>query len=183
MEIKNKLLKVVALILFFVALFAGFFAYAVYKENISLAANAVELNEKIATLENEVESYKTKLKTISDILNTALDTEVGENMQEDDKKEITELSGTYDIVYPEGVNGGGRSYIFEKNNKVTYSDLHSYEGTYSIEENKVKITYVKGTDPENNPMEISEEEKNEELVIIDEKTLDSNGTKFEKVEE
>ena len=172
MDVKVKLLKVLAIILFFIALFAGFYAYAVYQENIKIEENTVGLNEKIAKLENEIEGYKTKLNTISDILNTNLDDDFEE-------KEITGIEGAF--LYEE--NGTeSLMYTFEKDN-VTFSANHTMKGTYVVENNKIKITYTEAKDPEGKEMEIADEEKTEELTIIDENTLEMNDVQFVRTED
>lgn len=181
MDIKSKLLKLLALVLFFVALFAGFYAYAVYQENVAVKAQSVELTKKVEELEKEVENYKTKLNTISDILNTALDTDGEEVKPEEDKKEITELKGKYQF------NEEGSevlTYTFE-GKEVTYSANHTQKGTYVIEGDKVKITYTEGTDPEGNALTVDKlpDGETDELTIIDEATLKMNEAEFKKVEE
>lgn len=93
MEVKYKLLKILNLILFFVILFGGIYAYVTYKENVTIKVEKVELTNKIEELEKEVEDYKSKLQTISDILNTALDTTVeNETKTEEDSLTVDELS-------------------------------------------------------------------------------------------
>jgi len=177
MDIKSKLLKLLALLLFFVALFAGFYAYATYQENVAVKAQAEELTQKIEALEKEVESYKTKINTISDILNTALDTDVVEEGEE----EITELAGTYQY---EEEGSEVLSYTFEGFD-VTYSANHTQVGTYVIEGDKVKITYTEGKDPEGNPLTVDKlpDGETDEFTIIDEETLEMNGVQFKRIEE
>lgn len=67
-------------------------------------------------------------------------------------------------------------YTFE-NSIVTFEQLYKYEGTYEINDSKIKITYTKAFDPEGNPMNVTE--PNEELTIVDNNTLkhinDENG--------
>ena len=90
------------------------------------------------------------------------------------------ILGTYNAERPVGTEAF--IYVFSENSVIFASDAYS-DGTYTIDGNKIKITYSVTHSPvDNSPMDFVREP--EELIIEDENTLvNSEGTKFYKTSE
>lgn len=101
------------------------------------------------------------------------------NIEEDNNEGRLQykILGTYNAKRPEGTEAF--VYVFSENSVIFASDAYS-DGTYTIEGDKIKITYSVTHSPvDNSPMDFVREP--EELIIEDENTLvNSEGTKFYK---
>ena len=104
------------------------------------------------------------------------------NIEEDNNEGRLQykILGTYNAKRPEGTEAF--VYVFSENSVIFVSDAYS-DGTYTIEGDKIKITYSVTHSPvDNSPMDFVREP--EELIIEDENTLvNSEGTKFYKTSE
>ncbi len=104
------------------------------------------------------------------------------NIEEDNNEGRLQykILGTYNAKRPEGTEAF--VYVFSENSVIFASDAYS-DGTYTIEGDKIKITYSVTHSPvDNSPMDFVREP--EELIIEDENTLvNSEGTKFYKTSE
>lgn len=104
------------------------------------------------------------------------------NIEEDNNGDRLQykILGTYNAKRPEGTEAF--VYVFSENSVIFASDAYS-DGTYTIEGDKIKITYSVTHSPvDNSPMDFVREP--EELIIEDENTLvNSEGTKFYKTSE
>lgn len=104
------------------------------------------------------------------------------NIEEDNNEDRLQykILGTYNAKRPEGTEAF--VYVFSENSVIFASDAYS-DGTYTIEGDKIKITYSVTHSPvDNSPMDFVREP--EELIIEDENTLvNSEGTKFYKTSE
>ena len=101
------------------------------------------------------------------------------NIEEDNNGDRLQykILGTYNAKRPEGTEAF--VYVFSENSVIFASDAYS-DGTYTIEGDKIKITYSVTHSPvDNSPMDFVRDP--EELTIEDENTLvNSEGTKFYK---
>ena len=99
------------------------------------------------------------------------------NIEEDNNGDRLQykILGTYNAKRPEGTEAF--VYVFSENSVIFASDAYS-DGTYTIEGDKIKITYSVTHSPvDNSPMDFVRDP--EELTIEDENTLvNSEGTKF-----
>lgn len=104
------------------------------------------------------------------------------NIEEDNNGDRLQykILGTYNAKRPEGTEAF--VYVFSENSVIFASDAYS-DGTYTIEGDKIKITYSVTHSPvDNSPMDFVRDP--EELTIEDENTLvNSEGTKFYKTSE
>ena len=104
------------------------------------------------------------------------------NIEEDNNGDRLQykILGTYNAKRPEGTEAF--IYVFSENSVIFASDAYS-DGTYTIEGDKIKITYSVTHSPvDNSPMDFVRDP--EELTIEDENTLvNSEGTKFYKTSE
>ena len=104
------------------------------------------------------------------------------NIEEDNNEDRLQykILGTYNAKRPEGTEAF--VYVFSENSVIFASDAYS-DGTYTIEGDKIKITYSVTHSPvDNSPMDFVRDP--EELTIEDENTLvNSEGTKFYKTSE
>lgn len=104
------------------------------------------------------------------------------NIEEDNNGDRLQykILGTYNAKRPEGTEAF--VYVFSENSVIFASDAYS-DGTYTIEGDKIKITYSVTHSPvDNSPMDFVRD--SEELTIEDENTLvNSEGTKFYKTSE
>ena len=104
------------------------------------------------------------------------------NIEEDNNGDRLQykILGTYNAKRPEGTEAF--VYVFSENSVIFASDAYS-DGTYTIEGDKIKITYSVTHSPvDNSPMDFVGDP--EELTIEDENTLvNSEGTKFYKTSE
>lgn len=104
------------------------------------------------------------------------------NIEEDNNGDRLQykILGTYNAKRPEGTEAF--VYVFSENSVIFASDAYS-DGTYTIEGDKIKITYSVTHSPvDNSPMDFVR--MPEELTIEDENTLvNSEGTKFYKTSE
>ena len=104
------------------------------------------------------------------------------NIEEDNNEGRLQykILGTYNAKRPEGTEAF--VYVFSENSVIFASDAYS-DGTYTIEGDKIKITYSVTHSPvDNSPMDFVRDP--EELTIEDENTLvNSEGTKFYKTSE
>lgn len=104
------------------------------------------------------------------------------NIEEDNNGDRLQykILGTYNAKRPEGTEAF--VYVFSENSVIFVSDAYS-DGTYTIEGDKIKITYSVTHSPvDNSPMDFVRDP--EELTIEDENTLvNSEGTKFYKTSE
>lgn len=104
------------------------------------------------------------------------------NIEEDNNGDRLQykILGTYNAKRPEGTEAF--VYVFSENSVIFASDAYS-DGTYTIEGDKIKITYSVTHSPvDNSPMDFVREP--EELIIEDENMLvNSEGTKFYKTSE
>ena len=104
------------------------------------------------------------------------------NIEEDNNWDRLQykILGTYNAKRPEGTEAF--VYVFSENSVIFASDAYS-DGTYTIEGDKIKITYSVTHSPvDNSPMDFVRDP--EELTIEDENTLvNSEGTKFYKTSE
>lgn len=104
------------------------------------------------------------------------------NIEEDNNEGRLQykILGTYNAKRPEGTEAF--VYVFSENSVIFASDAYS-DGTYTIEGDKIKITYSVTHSPvDNSPMDFIRNP--EELTIEDENTLvNSEGTKFYKTSE
>lgn len=104
------------------------------------------------------------------------------NIEEDNNGDRLQykILGTYNAKRPEGTEAF--VYVFSENSVIFASDAYS-DGTYTIEGDKIKITYSVTHSPvDNSPMDFVRNP--EELTIEDENTLvNSEGTKFYKTSE
>ena len=104
------------------------------------------------------------------------------NIEEDNNEDRLQykILGTYNAKRPEGTEAF--VYVFSENSVIFASDAYS-DGTYTIDGNKIKITYSVTHSPvDNSPMDFVRDP--EELTIEDENTLvNSEGTKFYKTSE
>ena len=104
------------------------------------------------------------------------------NIEEDNNGDRLQykILGTYNAKRPEGTEAF--VYVFSENSVIFASDAYS-DGTYTIDGNKIKITYSVTHSPvDNSPMDFVR--MPEELTIEDENTLvNSEGTKFYKTSE
>ena len=104
------------------------------------------------------------------------------NIEEDNNEGRLQykILGTYNAKRPEGTEAF--IYVFSENSVIFASDAYS-DGTYTIEGDKIKITYSVTHSPvDNSPMDFVRDP--EELTIEDENTLvNTEGTKFYKTSE
>ena len=104
------------------------------------------------------------------------------NIEEDNNGDRLQykILGTYNAKRPEGTEAF--VYVFSENSVIFASDAYS-DGTYTIEGDKIKITYSVTHSPvDNSPMDFVRDP--EELTIEDENTLvNTEGTKFYKTSE
>ena len=104
------------------------------------------------------------------------------NIEEDNNGDRLQykILGTYNAKRPEGTEAF--VYVFSENSVIFASDAYS-DGTYTIEGDKIKITYSVTHSPvDNSPMDFVRDP--EELTIEDENTLvNSERTKFYKTSE
>ena len=104
------------------------------------------------------------------------------NIEEDNNGDRLQykILGTYNAKRPEGTEAF--VYVFSENSVIFASDAYS-DGTYTIEGDKIKITYSVTHSPvDNSPMDFVRD--SEELTIEDENTLvNSERTKFYKTSE
>ena len=104
------------------------------------------------------------------------------NIEEDNNGDRLQykILGRYNEKRPEGTEAF--VYVFSENSVIFASDAYS-DGTYTIEGDKIKITYSVTHSPvDNSPMDFVRDP--EELTIEDENTLvNSEGTKFYKTSE
>ena len=104
------------------------------------------------------------------------------NIEEDNNGDRLQykILGTYNAKRPEGTEAF--VYVFSENSVIFASDAYS-DGTYTIEGDKIKITYSVTHSPvDNSPMDFVRDP--EKLTIEDENTLvNSEGTKFYKTSE
>ena len=103
------------------------------------------------------------------------------NISENNEEKVQyKILGTYNAKRPEGTEAF--VYVFSENSVIFASDAYS-DGTYTIEGDKIKITYSVTHSPvDNSPMDFVRDP--EELTIEYENTLvNSEGTKFYKTSE
>ncbi len=84
-----------------------------------------------------------------------------------------QISGTY---YQKNVQGDEPNYTFSSNNKVTYGALWTCSGTYTINNNTIKISFTSAVDPDGNKANVKDYGVKEsvELTIINDNKLKDN---------
>lgn len=134
------------------------------KKTTELQAQVNNLNETISELQGRINK-------------------VSEAIKPDNSNEKTvstkkyQISGTY---YQKNAQGDEPSYTFSSNNKVTYGALWMCSGTYTINNNTIKITFTSAVDPDGNKANVKDYGVNEsvELTIIDDNNLKDNSDRI-----
>jgi len=166
-EVKMKKKYFVYAILIIIILVALIMVFVIEKSNNINKNN--EIKENLAS--NSVEENITENNIPENI--------VENNTTENNNKDTNQykILGTYKAKREEGTEAF--VYVFSENSVIFASDAWD-EGTYTINGNKIEITYTVTHSPvDSSPMDYVR--KPEELTIEDENTLvDSEGEKFYK---
>ncbi len=148
-------------------------------------------NEKYENLQNQInELNKTLQEQQSNSLEEAIDSNNSSekdinsnNLNENTNSSEFDSSTEYEITgkyYQESADGDEPFYTFSNNNKVTYGSLFMCNGTYTINNNTIKINFTDAIDPDGNAIEVADCNVSEfvELTIIDNNKLKDNSNGF-----
>ncbi len=197
--IKVKLITILLVIAVIVIVVMGFVIYKLSSDKASAIQKSTDLQSQVDSLSKDLGTLQGKIDDITNIINdeekdSSDDAKDKSNDKSDDKgsddkesddddsgdkdsgdesgkKEYTsdDIQGTYEQTNPDA-DSEGCSYVFS-GNTVTCETLGSQKGTFKVEGNKVKITYIKFYDPEGNAMDSTRENNKEELTISNENVL------------
>ena len=158
----------------------GIFMYKFYNEKTEQTRKANELENQVNILNNSINNLQGKINTISTTIasnsstenttsNTSISTTNTNNSTSDNN--INAITGDF---YPQIDGANDASYFsFNSNGTVNLEGNATMSGTYSIENNTIKIKYTKLTEPGMESTTINEEEN---LTIVDKTTLFDNKT-------
>ena len=151
----------------------GVFIYKLSNDKKSEINKSTELQAKVSNLNETISDLQGKIDRISETINTNNSNENSATSKEVDKTIDYQISGTY---YQQNSQGDEPSYTFSSNNKVTYGALWMCNGTYTIINNTIKITFISAVDPDGNKANVKDFGIDEivELTIIDDNQLKDN---------
>ena len=142
----------------------GIFMYKFYNEKTEQTRKANELENQVNILNNSINNLQGKINTISTTSTTNTNNSTSDNT-------INAITGNF---YPQIDGANDASYFsFNSNGTVNLEGNATMSGTYSIENNTIKIKYTKLTEPGMESTTINEEEN---LTIVDKTTLFDNKT-------
>lgn len=155
----------------------GIFIYILDKDKKAEIQKSADLQSQINSLKVTINDLQTKTTIISknndnnsNANNSATQNSIG-----------YQISGTY---FQKNVQGDEPNYTFSANNKVTYGALWTCSGTYTINNNTIKINLTSAIDPDGNKANVKDFGVQEtiELTIIDNNNLkdNSNGVTYSK---
>ncbi len=172
----------------------GIFIYKLNNDKTIEIQKSTELQAQVNSLNGTVSDLQGKINSISETINSSKDSKnnninnINNSNSNSDEIESTEnsirnqnknnsiefIEGKYceDNVIENSDNGA--IYYFSNGN-VMRDTLAIYKGKYIVEGNKLKITFYEAYDPPGPPegakLDINEDEKNVEFIIINESTL------------
>lgn len=135
----------------------GIFIFKLNNEKNIETQKSIDLQSQVDSLNGTVSNLQEKANTISETVNTT----------------DYQISGTY---YQKNAQGDEPNYTFSSNNKITYGALWTCSGTYTINNNTIKISFTSAVDPDGNKTNVKDLGVKEtvELTIIDDNTLKDN---------
>ena len=156
----------------------GIFIYKLNNDKTAEIQKSTELQSQVNSLNETVNDLQGKINNISETINNNNNSSEtinnnnssNENTQSSKKYQI---SGTY---YQKNAQGDEPNYTFSSNNKVTYGSLWTCSGTYTINNNTIKISFTGAVDPDGNKANVKDYGVKEsvELTIIDDNKLKDN---------
>lgn len=155
---KDKNLKILIIILLIIVLL-------LIGTTIKMYSTIMEMNKNSDA--SRIEQSTNSNEEIND--NSELDSKTDKDPEDEEPEVEYNIEGIYSHSEE---NSEKISYEFSKG-KVKYEALSTAEGTYSIEGNKIKINYDSAKDPDGKVTKAYPNGKEEELVIIDNNTLES----------
>ena len=172
----KKILSIFLLILAIIAIIIiGIFIYKLNSEKTIEIQRSTNLQTQVNDLNNTISDLQEKINNISENINSNNSKKNSSSYKE------YKISGTY---YEKNAQGDEPIYTFSSDNKVTYGALWMCSGTYTINNNTIKINFSSAVDPDGNKSNFKDfgVKESVELTIIDDNTLkdNSNGVIYSK---
>ena len=148
----------------------GIFIYKLNNEKTTEIQKSTELQSQVNSLNGTINDLQGKITTISETINA---NSSNENYSSTKNSIEYQISGTY---YQKNAQGDEPNFTFSANNKVTYGALWTCSGTYTINNNTIKINFTSAVDPDGNKANVKDYGVKEsvELTIIDDNNLKDN---------
>lgn len=169
MEVKIKVLKVFLFITIVIILIMGVTIFMT-------SSNKSSYMEETEVLKAEIEKLKTE-KSVLEAKITAISNIVNESNEVQETEKNIKIEGIFEVQGQK--NTEGQTYTF-KGNEVEYNSLETVKGIFEVKNNKIKITYKEAFGPDGEKLKELPAIESEELIIIDENTLELNGIKIIK---
>lgn len=174
MEEKKVNLSTILLILAIIAIIImGISIYKLNNDKNSEIQRSNQLQDQVNNLNDTISELQGKINTISETINS---NSSNENVTPSNSKEY-QISGRY---YEKDAQGDEPSYTFSADNKVTYGSLWMCSGTYTINDNTIKINFTSAVDPDGNKANVTDfgVKESVELTIIDDNNLKDNSSRL-----
>lgn len=171
MEEKNVTkisLSTLFLILAIIAIIVmGIFIYKLDNDKTAEIQKSTELQSQVNSLNETVNDLQGKINSMSETINS------NESNKSTTSTKKYQISGTY---YQKNAQGDEPNYTFSDNNKVTYGSLWTCSGTYTINNNTIKISFTGAVDPDGNKANVKDYGVKEsvELTILNNDKLKDN---------
>ena len=148
----------------------GVFIYKLNNDKTIEIQKSTELQSQVNSLNETINDLQGKITTISETITANSSNENNSSIKNSIEYQI---SGTY---YQKNAQGDEPNFTFSTNNKVTYGALWTCSGTYTINNNTLKINFTSAVDPDGNKANFKDYGVKEtvELTIIDDNNLKDN---------